>query len=132
MLKYYPVRIASVRVLVRLWSSSVQSQMVQRGSNVLVVIVSSSVTHKKIKVACLKFSSFLSQIRDEKLTLASVPLRHYRASMIPESRDPLFLLRYARLFLILPPSALSHNIILTQKIPPVKQPWTKSAAMVSR
>lgn len=53
MMKYYPVRIASVRVLVRLWSSSVQSQMVQRGSNVLVVIVSSSVTNK-IKVCLSK------------------------------------------------------------------------------
>jgi hypothetical protein len=48
MKKKYPVWIAALTVKLRLWSSSVQSQMVQRGSNVLVVIVSSSVTHKII------------------------------------------------------------------------------------
>ena len=46
--KKYPVWIAALTVKLRLWSSSAQSQMVQRGSNVLVVIVSFSVTHKII------------------------------------------------------------------------------------
>jgi hypothetical protein len=49
MRKKSPVWIAALMVKLRQWSSSVQSQMGQRGSNVLVVIVSSSVTHKIIK-----------------------------------------------------------------------------------
>jgi hypothetical protein len=46
----YPVRIAPVRALLKLSLSSVQSQMVQRDSNALVVMLSSSITNEKIEV----------------------------------------------------------------------------------